>query len=324
MPSSSADSLLKRNPKSTLFCLTVLMSLFILVLLEYIAGTFFGLGKTVIYDAHPIYGYRPKPSQTVARRKSHNIHINNLGLRADQDWDIQNFQNKILFLGDSVTYGGSYIDNTELFSHLALNSLPNYISGNGAVNDWGVNNVYGLVKGMEFLPAKIYVNVFHEEDFYRGLQRIGGEPFWTKKPRFALEELFHYFIYMVNLQKMPITHSPGMTVTEKMQIAEPAVRNLKDLDDYLKSHHRIHHIYITPSRAQVEQDYPTDLVLKKLLEQYGLQVVYLKNRIETLSPNEKIGLFHDSAHLSKKGHTIWAKIIATDLQDLKNDEYQNT
>ena len=43
------------------------------------------------------------------------VKVNNVGLRSNKDW-IKNNKTLILFHGDSVTYGGSKLDNSELFS----------------------------------------------------------------------------------------------------------------------------------------------------------------------------------------------------------------
>src|SRR5690606_34750321 len=108
-----------------------------------------GLGNPVIYDSSPVYGYRPLPNREYVRFGGSTIKFNNLGLRTNTDWD-ETKANKILFLGDSVTYGGSYIDNNELFSQLTVDLInqsnkSDYMSGNAGVNGWGVENFYGLV-----------------------------------------------------------------------------------------------------------------------------------------------------------------------------------
>ncbi|MFI4937118.1 MAG: SGNH/GDSL hydrolase family protein [Candidatus Berkiellales bacterium] len=308
----------ERHSKITLLGVILFLSILSLLLLNTLASTFLGLGKVVIYQAHPIYGYSPKPNQIVSRNKNHTIKINNLGLRAEKDWD-DSPTHKVLFVGDSVTYGGSYIDNSELFSALAVQHYPHLISGNAGVNGWGVNNVHAFIKEMAFLPAETYVSIFPEGDFYRGLQRIGGQPFWTKPPRFALEELFHYFIYKIHLSQMPLTTPFMNNDAEKTKVAEVAVRNLKDLDNYLKSNHRQHIIFISPSKLQVAGTEPNDPILKKLFAKYNLKVNYLDEKLKTIPDEEKQAIFHDGIHLTAQGHQLWAKLIAPYLNRDFND-----
>lgn len=308
------QSIFERHPKLTIastICFLLILGIYVVDLL---AGSLFGLGKVVIYEANPIYGYRAKPNQVVSRQIHQKIKINNLGLRAENDWDIKDFQHKILFLGDSVTYGGSYISNEQLFSHLIGKNFPDYTSGNAGVNGWGVNNVNAFIKEMEFLPAQIYVSVFPEGDFYRGLNRIGGQPFWTRKPTFALEELSQYLIYKINLKKTPTLDYMLIDEQQKTKIAEIAVRNLKDLDDYLKQNNREHLIYITPSKTEILNNVAEDMIVKNLLDKYELNVIYIKDNLNSLTKKEIETCFHDEIHLSPKGHQVWAKIISKDIE----------
>jgi hypothetical protein len=303
----------ERCPKTTLFALILLMSVIVIAGLEWSAKTFFGLGKVVLYDTHPLYGYRPQPNQTVARTPNVVVKTNNLGLRAQQDWDPLQKQNKVLFLGDSVTYGGSYIANDHLFSYCAVSALPGWESGNAGVNGWGVSNVYAFVKTERFLPATVYVSVFPEGDFYRGINRIGGQPFWTISPKFALEELLQYGIYQFTLKKQSATRVFDNTSSDAYAIVESAVQDLKALDEYITSKGYTHLIYITPTREQMVSHTPNDVVVKSLLNKHGLPVVYIRDKLP--QQNEKLAQtwFHDNIHLSNEGHQQWAQIISQDL-----------
>lgn len=308
-------SVFEKYPKVTMSFVLLLLGIASLFMVELLAKRF-GLGKVVIYDSHPVYGYRLHPNQEVARQANKPIQVNNLGLRAQADWDIAQTQNKILFVGDSVTYGGSYINNTELFSFLAVQNLPGYESGNAGVNGWGVLNVHALIKEMSFLPADIYVSVFPEGDFYRGLMRIGGQPFWTRAPRSALEELAHYFLYQVQLTQTPPVLFYSLNEDEKFQIADHAAHYLKQYDSYLKNAGKKHLIYISPSRSELLHNSENDKLVLKALQKHGLEVVYLRDKISTHTPEEINTFFHDEIHLSEQGHVLWGQLIEADLKKL--------
>lgn len=308
-------SFFERYPKLTLLGVSALFMAASLFFIEIAAKKLFGLGNVVIYQSHPVYGYRPLPHQRVARQANQVVSFNNLSLRAQNDWVENDFHHKVLFLGDSVTYGGSYINNEELFSHLALEKFPDYVSGNAGVNAWGVDNVHALVKEMAFLPAQIYVSVFPEGDFYRGLMRIGGQPFWTRPPNYALEELFQYIIFQIHLKKTPGVSYEAFDKNTRTKIVEPAVKHLKDLDIYLKQNDRQHLIFITPSMSQLQGRKDEDEIIKQLLEKYHLSVVYLKDYLGDLPDDQIKDLYHDEIHLSVKGHKKWAELIGNHLQD---------
>jgi hypothetical protein len=311
----------EKNPKKTnAFILTVALILMI-ISVELILRCFFGLGNPVLYDSNPLYGFRLIPNQETVRFHGSKIKVNNLGLRTDADWD-NNTDDKVLFLGDSITYGGSYISNNELFSTLSVRQLPGFKAGNAGINAWGVENIYGLIVESGFLPAKFYITTVCEDDFYRGLTRLQGMPFWCVKPKLAAIELVHYFCYReLNKQylKWQVFRNP---FPADERVADKAVHKLKEMDLFLKAKGFTQLIYITPSEAQVSGKEPKDKLLQKLFNKYDLQVVYLMDRIKpmNLESSEIHSLFHDGLHLSKKGHALWGTLMGGDLKEILNSQ----
>ncbi len=303
----------------SLFC--VILALF---LCELLLRKFMGLGNPIMYDSSPIYGYRPLAEREYTRFGGARVKFNNLGLRTDYYWD-KNKGNKILFLGDSVTYGGSYIGNRELFSHLTgefleESGLPGYLCGNAAVNAWGVENIAAFIHEYRFLPAATYVTIVPEDDFYRGLTRIQGQPVFNREPRWALRELWYFFCYKQNNKRY--SHWSGFADdSTKVLVVEKAVKNLREMDDFLKERGYRHYIFISPMRDQVTGGAPQDALVLDLLHKYALDPFYLADEIErfNLTGEQKEALYHDFIHLDKEGHKLWAKIIAARLsQELKS------
>lgn len=322
------QSLFEQYPKTTLTLSLLVLGLIAIALIEWSAKQFFGLGKVVLYEAHPIYGYRVAPNQTVARNPHQRIHINNLGLRANTDWDLNQDNPRVLFLGDSVTYGGSYVDNADLFSTQIGQKISQCETGNAAVNGWGVDNVVAFVRDKPFLDATLYVLVFPEGDFYRGLTRIGGQPFWTRHPKYALEELWQYGVYRSSLKKTPHLHAYNASESEKKRIVHLATTHLNDLLCFLKSHNKQVLIYISPSLPQALGEEQPDPIIKQSLNDYGIPANYLLDKIPaTMSKCEKKALFHDVIHLSPQGHTFWANMMLEDVKENINQigsSYKNS
>jgi len=292
----------------------------ILVTCELILQKTTGLGNPVIYDSSPIYGYRPLPNQDYKRFQGSLVKFNNLGLRANEDWNNYK-EDKILFLGDSVTFGGSYIDNSELFSYLTVDLLnktrnTNFFSGNAGVNAWGVENIYGLVVESNFLPANIYITTLSENDFYRGLTRIHGLPFFNHKPKYALQEIWYYFCYNQN-NKRYIGWQVFLNEQETTYVLEKAVKKLDEMDSFLKERGYSHFIFITPSKNQVVEGESKDMLIYDLMLHHEIKPYYIADLIANynLSDQEKEDLFYDSIHLSKKGHELWADIIYSKLNN---------
>lgn len=306
-------SLFERHPKCTILIVMALFMVIGIALLEF-SCRLIGLGEVVVYEASPVYGYRPIGPQTVKRLKGKMLSFNELGLRVTDKW-AQQPHNRILFLGDSITYGGSYIDNSELFSTLVEQSLPGWAAGNAGVNGWGVMNVHGLVEIDQFQPAQIYVSTFPEEDFERGLVRLIGSPFWSSRPSYAFEELFQYWVYKVSQRKWnrPMKPTSDLEIT---RTREASVLALKSYDQAIKASGAQHVIYITPMKVQLQGIASRNEELLNLFEAHGLSVKYLEDSLQDIPKLEVPALYHDMGHLSEAGHIAWAKVISSDLNHL--------
>lgn len=312
------QNIFKRHKRKMIVFILLQFSLISLFLVEVCLHKIMGLGNPVIYDSNPLYGFRPLPNKEYSRLYGANITFNNLSLRANNDWD-ENTDNKILFLGDSVTYGGSHIDNKQLFSYLAVKDLKQYQSGNAGVNGWGVENIYGLIVESDFLPAEIYITTLPEGDFYRGLSQISGLPFFNISPRFALNELWLFISYNQNKKRYLFWHYYAEE-KEVSFVVEKAVKKLKEMDLLLKEKGFHHLIFITPTKAQVLQDANKDPLVQKMLIKYKLETIYIDDKLSenNLSAGERNDIFYDSVHLDKKGHELWANIIRNELADTLN------
>lgn len=310
------NNIFEKNPKKTLFFLSLFAIVISLVLLELSASKIFGLGKVLVYQSNPLYGYRPIPNQNVSRDGGNtNIKINNLGLRANHDWlEKTSDKKRVLFSGDSVTYGGSYIDNNDLFSSLAFKHNKKIETANAGVNGWGILNIQGLITNLNFMPADIYITVIPEGDFYRGFNGIGGQPFWTRTPKFALEELLQHVMYVLSLKKNSGLNISALPHHELEKIIDLGALALKEYDLYLKQNGFKHYIFISPTLPQVLNQAKNDVLVENALKKHALNATYIKNKIdENLSTAQRQNLFHDSIHLSKAGHQLWADLIQQEI-----------
>ncbi|MGB2867958.1 MAG: hypothetical protein WBD36_05870, partial [Bacteroidota bacterium] len=287
----------ERNPKKTILFIVLVGVVLVLSVAEVSLRVFLGLGHPVLYRSSPLFGYRLQPHQHLYRRGCE-IQVNNLALRADRDWD-SNIENKVLFLGNSVTYGGTYISNDHLFSHLAVRGLNGYVAGNAGVNGWGIENISALVVDYGFLPSRIYVTVLQETDFYRGLSKLSGKPFWTANPTFALQELLGIF-YARQLEGMYENHERFVDSRERQKTVERSCSKLKELDKFIKSKGYYHLVYFSTSKAQLLDRAPIDTLVTEGLIQTDIKITYVKDRpeITSLSKRMQQDLFFDSYHLN--------------------------
>ena len=306
------ENIFEKHPKKTIaVVITILLGVLIFGAEIYLSH-YMGLGSPVLYDNKKVYGYRPLPNQETKRFHASLIKINNLGLRADKDWDPNDRKGKILFLGDSVTYGGSYIANNELFSHLVGKKLG-LEAGNAGVNAWGVENVAALIMDHKFLPAKIYVSTFCAGDFTRGLAQIGHLPFWGHSPKYALKELFYYYLASFNHRRF---YNSKPTEDTRKALIYRAAKRLKEMDSFLKSKGLKHHIFITPGRGQVLNNEPKDSLVQEALKHHDIKVTYIAENLKNKKNMENA--FYDGIHLTKLGHEIWSNTIYINILKFKH------
>jgi hypothetical protein len=153
-----------------------------------------GLGDPILYDNRASYGYRPLPGQTRRRLFGARVHVNQLGVRGP-DGPADGL--RLLFLGDSVTWGGSYVDDADLFAAVAAETVARRLPGrypavvplDAGVNAWGPQNVLGLLEDVGGFGSPLWVLTLLDDDFGRQKTRIGEVPYFNAPPATALEEV---------------------------------------------------------------------------------------------------------------------------------------
>ena len=119
-----------------------------------------GFGNPVIYKKTED-NFFPKENQKLRRFLGSEININSKGMRTNFDWN-EKKDIKILFFGDSVTFGGSFVDNNDLFSENLCQLIENSVCGNYAVNGYHLNNMIKRINNannkIEFNKLIIFVS----------------------------------------------------------------------------------------------------------------------------------------------------------------------
>src|SRR5262245_18959630 len=143
-----------------------------------------GLGDPQIYSTNLTDRYELSPNQDVARYGGSRVKVDSEGLRSLHDWSLP-ADRKILFLGDSVTYGGAYTDTAAPFSertcaHLGLPGSST--CGNGGVNAYGTDNMTARLLYKPFLDESAVVVTLIGPDTTRGLVVVQSLPYFTRKP----------------------------------------------------------------------------------------------------------------------------------------------
>ena len=288
-----------------------LLSIFLIVIVPLIVTEtilrYIGLGDPIRYDSNYVYGYSPKINQSKKRFKNSKITINEVGLRSVEKWQID--KKKILFIGDSITYGGSYIDDKELFSHLTCVEIKEFICGNAGVNAYSViNMVYRSKYDLRIKNAEVVIFLVAPGDFYREYADAQTAHFYLNSKNYilpAIAEAISFFStkYDINNYISKKNDSSSKNIYDLIDVSiETLDKEIIRLEKYKKVF-----LFYT-----IEKDDPNSekelnkYILKSLKEKLSKEFINLSLTLKDSN------YFYDSVHYTKDGHkAVSKKIIST-------------
>jgi len=290
-----------------------------------LAGNLLGLGNPLLYKEDSLVGYRLKPNQSKKRLKNSIVTTDYEGFRIDPNQKKKESE-IIVFVGDSVTYGGSYIDDSELFSSIFCANYRNLLCLNSGVNAWGTYNMGRFISNFSLYsdrnPSKFILVILPEDDDLRNLKEFSSLPYWSTNPRYpkAINELLNYALWkyiIPNLKNNKVKEKKDLSKERSIK-SQTIKHSWEDLNNYIESSKSTVEIVLTPPKKWFD-DY----------ESHKFKIDIYENYLLTLSKNPNISKtcnlynyikddylstdFVDSVHLSKDGHKKWAKHIKSCL-----------
>lgn len=307
--------------------LTFLLALFLIIISIFICEfilRFIGLGDPVIYDKKPAWNYSLSENQNKIRFNNKTVKVNNVGLRSNKDWTNNN-KKMVLFHGDSVTYGGSKLDNSELFSEITCENLSeNFICGNAGVNAYGILNMVMRSKyDNRIQDSNVVIFTIILSDFLRGLMDIDELHYFTSRPnKFfpAIEEALNFVAWKYDLNKYlgqkTYDKSSDNQNTNDVIIANSADFALQVLNDEilrLQSKNKKVFVFFSPTKNSLlnNQTKLNENLKKKVLK----NTLNLYDMSPTLKKNLNKEIYFDDVHFNDKGHKIISEIISENIKD---------
>ena len=164
-----------------------------------------GFGTPVLYLNDLDVGYYPAPNQQV-HRYGGDIRTNEWSMRAPAfSKEKPEGAFRVLMLGDSTLWGGSDIDQTELYARLLESQLDTRFAAdapievlNMGVNGWGPLHELGYVKKFGTFDADLAVICMPYGDVYRTLLTpLSMQPYFSASapPRLGLEEIAGHLMW---------------------------------------------------------------------------------------------------------------------------------
>ena len=263
-----------------------------------LALRFAGLGDPVVYYTNLTYRFAPMPDQRVVRPGGKVVTINHQGLRATRPWSAP-ADLRILFIGDSVTWGTSAVSDADTFGErtcaLVGTALQlRAVCGNAGVNAYGTDNVTQRILHGGNDDEDWLVVVILSRDAIRSLPTIGAGPYFLVKPSGPLRTTWETLTYAaVRLAFLLRGENERESPDHALLVARDSMhRLLRVLRDQQRGGRRVL-VALTVGREAIERP--------------GLPFLDLAPVIRN---NFRRGLFLDATHLSPDGNQLVAEAIA--------------
>lgn len=272
------------------------------------------------------YGYSVAPDQNVYRFFARNK-INHFGMRSE-DVDISKEAGhiRLYFIGDSVTYGTTYIDQSRIFTSLVGQNLSKYIGRpvdilNASAGGWAPSNEIGFLKNKGTFNADIVLVVLNTSDLAQPFADF--EPslnYPTAKPLTAIGEAWTRYIAPRIFGSSGISSDPGSIPSLPLNVQEETTAVLSTLEEgrvYALKHNSNFGIVYVPSHSLI-WDGPAFQHSKAMLTEWAVhKAVPLIDLSEEFGnrvfPNVYLGGGGEYIHLNTAGHEIVAAGLLKEL-----------
>jgi hypothetical protein len=178
-----------------------------------------GLGTPVLYVAGEKFGYFPKGNQHL-HRFFVDIDTDRFGMRStDVPDEKQAGEYRLLFVGDSVAFGTTYVDQRDIFvsriqRNLAQNGNNKISVMNGSAPGWAPSNELGFIKSQGIHHADMVVMVYNTKDLDQPFTPFVESPLTPlRPPRTAISETWSRYIEP-RVFKVAVGVDPGSTSSE--------------------------------------------------------------------------------------------------------------
>ena len=297
----------------------VFISIIFSILITELILNIYGIGRNnIIYNTSNYYGYYHAPNQLTIRR-GHKITIDKIGNRNPLN---NNFDNSnLFFLGDSVTYGGSVVNDDNIFAFLFANKIKkNFL--NFSANGWGIMNIVNFIEFNNFYKKNTtYILTCITECYTRNLRRFEQNFFFTKKNSLGITFLIQYLQYKISQLNFRKTRDQNEEDIDNEKTIELSIKQLVMLNEkIIKNNSRLiilfsPDVFYFKKKLNVDLNsneekklYYQDFIKKKILEK-NLEIYNIADYFDNKAINNYKLFFVDSVHLSRQGHELYSNII---------------
>jgi lysophospholipase L1-like esterase len=276
-----------------------------------------GVGNPILYTENASYRYAPLPNQKEIRFRGASVTIDSIGLRGVTDWTTP-ADTKILFLGDSVTWGGTGIDDRETFANLTCVRLEerirkHFLCGNAGVNAYGTDNMAQRILYKDFDDESAVVVTLISADTLRGLTDLRGQPFYSRAPSGPFRALWEALgIIVFRLSESMRTDEASRRPDHDLRVAEYSLDNLTTVLHKTYGAERKVLIVLSPTKDELDgKEKELTRHVRALLARSDFDFI---DMTPDVAASNRESIYYDRAHLDVAGHQLYADRIANRLE----------
>jgi hypothetical protein len=273
-----------------------------------------GWGHPPLYVYDPVTGYALKPSQSLPRNGNCRVVINSLGMRTHETTPTKrDGVFRVLVLGDSVPYGGSYIDQDDTFCSVAEGILnaggSEYEILNAGVNAYGPRNVLGYIESRGLFEADMVIVYFPWGNLRRDFTNFYIVPFWSTSPEWASAGLFRYLVWAV-FGKLSNTWK-NIDAFDNELVLTSNLAALAELKKYCDRKGVSVFFFWSPYMEVIRGSGPDKFVSDRARFYQEIPTELSVDVTPALAASKDIpSLYVDSVHYSRDGHLLVGKFLA--------------
>jgi hypothetical protein len=311
-----------------------------LVVIGFVAGTILtlivgtelylehlGAGDPIIYYTNNTYRYAPLPNQHKKRLNGAWVTIDATGLRTPEPWNAD-ADVRILFVGNSITWSGTSIDDKATFPFLTCLNLEKrtglrFTCGNAGVSAYGTDNMTARLRYQKLNNEQAVVVTLIYPDMLRGLTELQRNYFFSSTPKGPLPALWEVgtiglFRLSYWLRHHSLVHygetgrgEPGPVLKDDLAVAgESLSRLLAVLKQKVKEGKTVL-VVLSPLAAELGgKESAFTKLARRLLSDSGLASIDMNGPV---TQQYKEGFFIDGRHLGLEAHSLYGSAIAEAL-----------
>lgn len=303
----SNSFILKKKRKIAIGCFLVF------IVIELFLRYVFGFCDAPLYVSSDKYEYIQQPNQNRYRFFCH-YHTNSYSMRSEEP---DSTKKRILGLGDSVLYGGTWMDQDSLASTLFTNETG-FQMLNISCGSWGPDNSVAYLQEKGTFGAKAIVLVCSSHDAYDAMSFAPIVGVWPNYPdkqyKMAIWELIERYMIPYIKAKMQTKKYADLNgkinapVHEDSQVIQKSAYfvkgfdNLKHIADSLQIPF---YIYLHAEQGELNQRRYNDMGQQILMWADSAQV----RLINGMKEGEQPEMYHDVIHFNKRGQRHLADVL---------------